>query len=150
MLNNHLAIADQLFSRRSFTEHVLTRLLCNSTQIAPEHKTLVRATALGLIECGAAFLVTGNRRMGEIAMDRHELLSRLSPAMARLADILATLFAAACVLDREQGQVCWKACKRLMSRMMRGAYIGSMIGELRQVCWQMRDENQPRLVRWAA
>jgi len=150
MLNNHLAIADQLFSRRSFTEHVLTRLLCNSTKIAPEHKTLVRAAALGLIECGTAFLVTGNRRMGEIALDRHELLSRLSPAMARLADILATLFAAACVLDREQGQACWKACKRLMSRMMRGAYIGRMIGEIRQVCWQMRDENQPRLVRWAA
>lgn len=150
MLNNHLAIADQLFSRRSFTEHVLTRLLCNSTKIAPEHKTLVRAAALGLIECGTAFLVTGNRRMGEIALDRHELLSRLSPAMARLADILATLFAAACVLDREQGQVCWEACKRLMSRMMRGVYIGSMIGEIRQVCWQMRDENQPRLVRWAA
>ena len=75
-------------------------------------------------------------------------LTRTSYVFGRWAG--ATLFAAACVMDREQGLVCWKACMRLMSRMMRDAYIGSMIGELRQVCWQMRDENQPRLVRWAA
>lgn len=150
MLNNHLAIADQLFSRRQFTEHVITRLLCNSTRIAPEHKAMVRKAALVVIECGAAFLVTGNRRMGEMAMDRYELLTRMSPALAKLADTLATLFAAACVMDRQQGIVSWAACKWLLSRMMRGQYIGSMVGELRQVCWQMRDENQPRLVRWAA
>ena len=115
MLNNHLAIADQLFSRRSFAEHVLTRLLCNSTKIAPEHKSLVRAAAPTVIECGAAFLVTGNRRMGEIAATNccTDELGH-GPAGGHAGDAVRRT----CVIDREQGLVCWKACKRLMSRMM--------------------------------
>lgn len=135
--NNHLAVSDRIFSLRySHTERVLTRVLCWSTSIDPARKTIVRNTALALVEAGAAFLVTGNSHMGRLAMDRYETLCRLSRPVAKLADALATLLAAAILGDRRQGGRSFGWIKRCFTWMAKasGELTGDVEAYVRGAC----------------
>lgn len=134
---NHLAVADRVFSLRySYTERILTKILCWSRSIAPERKSLVRNTALSLIEAGAAFLVTGHAHMGELAMDRYETLCRLSRPVAKLADALATVLAAAILGERAQAGRSFVFIKRCFAWMAKasGERTGDVVAYTRAAC----------------
>lgn len=134
---NHLAVADRVFSLRySHTERILTKILCWSRSIAPERKTLIRNTALSLIEAGAAFLVTGHAHMGELAMDRYETLRRLSRPVAKLADALATVLAAAILGERAQAGRSFDFIKRCFAWMAKasGERTGDVVAYVRGAC----------------
>lgn len=134
---NHLAVSDRIFSLRyTHTERVFTRVLIWSSSIAPERKTLIRNTALSLVEAGAAFLVTGNEHMGRLAMDRYETLCRLSRPIAKLADALATVLAAAILGDRRQGGRSFGWIKRCFTWMARasGELTGDVEAYVRGTC----------------
>ena len=134
---NHLAVADRVFSLRySYTERILTKILCWSRSITPKRKTLIRNTALSLIEAGAAFLVTGHTHMGKLAMDRYETLCRLSRPVAKLADALATVLAAAILGERAQAGRSFAFIKRCFTWMAKasGERTGDVVAYVRGAC----------------
>lgn len=136
---SHLAIANRLFNLRStHTERALTKVLCWSKAIDPSLKSKVRQAALTLIETGAAFLATGNPIMGAVAMERYEFVSRFSKPLARLADALATLFAASFQMDRRQGIVSYRYIQAKVAWMADSRKYGDVIGYVKAVCRNIR------------
>lgn len=140
---NFLAVANFLFSRRaSHIERILTRALIDSP-VEPKLKTLVRQAALVVVEAGASFLVTGNQVMGNLAINRLDMIQRIAPQIAQIADALATLFAAAYQIDRRQGIVSYKWLKTAVN--------ASSLGYAKAIC-SLICPSKParRVVRWAA